>query len=77
MGASSHFKRLLFGRFYVYDHTVRYKDDFGLPCGSSHIYDVYDLFNDHWLGCYSSFDAALRFVNSKYDRIGKELIFHD
>lgn len=77
MGANSHFKRLMFGRFFVYDHTVRYKDDSGLSVGSSHIYDVYDPFDDHWFGSFPDFNSAVAFVRNKYDRLGKELIFHD
>lgn len=58
MGANSHFKRLVSGRFCVYEHKVSVLDDCAGNVGHSHLYDVYDSFSDQWLGCFPSFSLA-------------------
>lgn len=58
MGANAHYKRLVCGRFFVYEHKVSIKDDLGRNDGATVLYDLYDPFADYWLGTYSTFGLA-------------------
>lgn len=59
MGARSHFKRLVSGRFCIYQHDVSVVTDNGASCGRKSIYDLYDPFNDLWLGTFETFGLAV------------------
>lgn len=59
MGANSHYKRLVSGRYFVYQHKVSIKDDAGLDDGCTVLYDLYDPFDDHWLGTYPTYSLAI------------------
>ena len=57
MGASSHFSRIVNGRFWIYRHVIHTHDD-GLPPARKVFFDLYDPVNDIWLGCFDSFALA-------------------
>ena len=59
MGSRSHFKRLVSGRFFIYQQDVSTVTDDGLPDGRLSLYDLYDPFNDFWLGTFDTFGKAM------------------
>lgn len=73
MGANSHYKRLVSGRHFIYQHKVSVKDDNGNDNGNCVLYDVYDPFADHWLGTFDSYGMALAFSREaiRKDSYGK------